>query len=224
MNDIRNRFHQEWLIPFCERHGYSDAGFVSESVDKLDPSDAKDFMAAVDDGLVVHDNGVFRAPCSKATEQIFWQGDTKTSPRKISLWIEPIITMAGLSRLHRKYGWPMSQLGMQSKTWAFDLVAYSKDKERELVTCEVKKTWREVEKLISFMGLHNNSLEEEISSIQGAERNAFKKVIGLRLSRAPIFWALGPGNESRVFEVKYGADEEVMLVPSEDKTLAYKCA
>src|SRR5690606_30736031 len=123
--NFKDRLIDEWLAPFCERHGYAMGGFVGASVEKLDPIDASDFLSAIDEGLVVHDRGIFRAPCSKATEQIFWQGDKKSSPRRISLWLEPIITMAGLFRLYAKYGWPKSQLGMQSRTWAFDLVAYT---------------------------------------------------------------------------------------------------
>lgn len=221
MNNFKNRLYPEWLIPFCERHGYSGLGFVGASVEKLESLDAKGFFAAIEDGLVVHEKGIFRAPCSSATERIFWEGEKKTVPRKITLWIEPIITMAGLSRLHREHGWPMSQLGMQSKTWAFDLVAYSKEQEQELVACEVKKSWREIEKLVSLMELYKATPESEISEFKGVARNAFKKIIGLRLSKASIFWALGPGGRSIIFKVKYGPNDEVMLVPTDEKALTY---
>lgn len=222
MDEFRKRLREAWLIPFCSRHGYSDAGFVGESVDKLDPIDATDFLAAIDDELVVHENGIFRAPCSKATEQIFWQWGTKQIPVKISLWREPIITMAGLARLHRKFGWPRSQLGMQSKSWAFDLVAYSPDQSEELIACEVKKSWTEVEKLISLMQKHKSSSVESISRVSGSERNALKKVFGLRLSKPPVFWALGPNGQSLVFRMKYDsiggvdfnlAGEQALLYP-----------
>ncbi|KGK42813.1 hypothetical protein LH51_04300 [Nitrincola sp. A-D6] len=198
MNNFRERLLAEWLEPFCERHGYATTGFIWESVDKLDPADAKDFLAAVDEGLVVHDSGVFRAPCSKATEQIFWQGLKTTSPRKITLWIEPVITMAGLFRLHSKYGWPRSQLGMQSKTWAFDVVAYAQDQDQELLACEVKKSWREIEKLISLMSIHKASPPERIAGVSGAERNALKKVIGCARQSRPCF-----GRSVRVIEAQY---------------------
>jgi hypothetical protein len=224
MDEFRKRLHKEWLIPFCERHGYSDAGFVVQSIDKLDPIDAKDFLAAVDDGLVLHENGIFRAPCSKATEQIFWQWDTKQFPVKISLWREPIITMAGLARLHRSFGWPRSQLGMQSKSWAFDLMAYSPDQSEELIACEVKKSCSEIEKLVFLMQKHRFSSEEAISSLSGSERNALKKVIGLRLSKPPLFWALGPNSQSMVFKMEYDASSGVHFELADEQALLYAIA
>jgi hypothetical protein len=221
INEFKDRLRREWLIPFCNKHGYSDEGFVVSSIDKVAETDARDFLTAIDDGLVVHDNGVFTAPCSKATEQIFWQGEKTTSPRRITLWIEPIITIAGLSKLHRNFMWPKNQLGLQSKTWAFDLVAYSSNLTREMVACEVKKSWSEIEKLILFMEKHKSSPEDGIINIKGSERNALKKVIGLRLCRAPKFWALGPDGKYRIFEVEYEANNCVALRPTTEKALIY---
>jgi hypothetical protein len=40
------------------------------------------------------------------------------------VWIEPVVTIAAMARLHFEFGWPISCLGMQSKTWAFDLMGY----------------------------------------------------------------------------------------------------
>ena len=221
MDEFRKRLHKEWLIPFCKRYGYSDSGFLGQSVDKLDPIDAADFLAAVDDELVVHEDGIFRAPCSKANEQIFWQWDTKQIPVKISLWREPIITMAGLARLHRNFGWPRALLGMQSKSWAFDLVAYSLNQSEELIACEVKKSWVEVEKLVFLMQKHQFSSDDAISNVSGSERNAFKKVIGLRSSKPPVFWALGPKDQSMVFRMEYDANGGVFFNLADEHALLY---
>ena len=84
--------------------------------------------------------GFFLAPLSKAREQIFWTGSKNVDPRPLTLWIEPIITIGALAKLHVLYGWPAEKLGTQSKTWAFDLVGYGANKNDELLACEVKKS------------------------------------------------------------------------------------
>src|SRR5262245_22970384 len=118
--EFTRRLRQDWLPAFCKPRHYSEEGFAESSIGGLDPADARDFLTALDHGLVEHKDGVFTAPCSKAKEQIFWEyGPKLVSPRPINLWIEPIITIAGLARLCGEFGWPRSQLGMQSKTWAF---------------------------------------------------------------------------------------------------------
>jgi len=48
MNEFKDRLFAEWLEAFCEWNGYSTAGFSRESVDKLDPAGAADFLAAID--------------------------------------------------------------------------------------------------------------------------------------------------------------------------------
>lgn len=60
-------------------------------------------MQAVDYGLVQHRDGTFLAPHSSAKEQIFWQCVQSSVPRKVTLSLEPIISIAGLMRLHRDF-------------------------------------------------------------------------------------------------------------------------
>src|SRR5712664_1953376 len=43
---------------------------------------------------------------------------------KVTIWVEPIITVAVLSRLHFKWGWPKELIGTQSQKWEFDVTAY----------------------------------------------------------------------------------------------------
>lgn len=204
LDQFRARLGPEWLNPFCSKRGFSTSGFVQSSVEKLSPIDAEDFIFAIDHGLVEHDLGTFRTPLSKAKEQIFWEGPRDTDPRKITLWLEPIITIAGLARLYRDFGWPPGCVGLQSATWAFDLVAYDSGYTGEMLVCEVKKSMQEVDKLIGFMVRHANADPAIASTLRGPELNAFRKVIALRKSASSTFWALGPAAYSRVFKVIRG--------------------
>jgi len=202
LDEFKNRLSSEWLIPFCNARGFSHEGFNTNTIENLSEADAHDFMQAIDNGLVIHDKGIFTSGCSKAKEQIFWEGARSSVPRKVTLWLEPIITIAGLIRLHRDFGWDAKRLGMQSQTWAFDLVGYQEDLITELLICEVKKTQRELDKLLDFMKKHASTPAEAESELKGAERNAFKKVLALRQSESSVFWALGPNRYGRVFKVQ----------------------
>ena len=77
--------------------------------------------------------------------------------------------------------------------------------------CEVKKTRKEVDKLIEFMKRHQATPSSKENELKGAELNAMRKVIGLRRSRASVFWILGPGGYEQVFSVNYNADGSVTL-------------
>lgn len=123
-------------------------------MDKIEEPDAYDFMDAVDHGLVTYEKGAFVAACSRLKEYMFWEGLRTGVPRRLTLWLEPIITIAGLRRLQRDFGWPPDRLGMQSSTWAFDFVGYAADQETEVIVCEVKRTKREVDSLLELMELH----------------------------------------------------------------------
>jgi hypothetical protein len=224
LEQFKSRLCSEWLLPFCFPRGYSPEGFRYESVEKLAPADADDFMQAIDHGLVSHHAGRFTAPCSKATEQIFWEGARKDAPRKITLWLEPVITIAGLMRLHRKFGWPAGVLGLQSKTWAFDLVAYHADRDSERIVCEVKKSVGEVDRLITFMEKHASTPAEGEVGVSGPERNALRKVTALRSSASEVFWVLGPGRYERIFKVHRHAPGTIALHPTAESDLFYRDA
>jgi len=178
-------------------------------------------MQAVDSGLVHHHGGTFSAAQSKAKEQIFWQGAKNSVPRKVTLWLEPIITIAGLMRLHRDYLWSANQLGLQSKTWAFDLVGYAaEDLSTEHLVCEVKKTEHEVDTLLELMHKHLNTPTEMEREFKAAERNAFKKVLALRKSASKVFWALGPNDYGFVFNIIRSQHGAVGLHATDKSALA----
>ncbi|MCF7532284.1 hypothetical protein [Pseudomonas petrae] len=123
---------------FCDHREYAYGGFVASALDKLSEVDARDFIDAVDSGLVTHQAGAFEAACSNAKKYLFWEGATSVSPRRLTLWLEPVITIAGLRRLHHRYGWPHA-------SYAFDFVGYQADQKTELAVCEAKPTQRAVQ-------------------------------------------------------------------------------
>ena len=210
------RLHSKLLPSYCNapNRQYDLEGFQEESIGNLNSYDAQWFLRALDSGLVTEQDGSFTCARSAAKETIFWEGSKTAVPRPITLWIEPIITLGALARLNEEFGWPAESLGAQSKTWAFDLVCYDKDTEREHVVCEVKKTKREIEKLIHYMQ-HYSGMEamNEEPGNQTA-RNAYRKVQGIRQCWPELFWALGPNNDSHVFEVKRGRSSDIFSLIS----------
>ncbi len=206
---FQDRILNEFLPTFCASRSYSMDGF-KEDWNKVSEADATDFLRAFSAGLVKHESrGLYRAPRSYASEQFFWQGLRKKSPRPITLWLEPIITIAVLARLHFELGWPKESLGTQTKGgWAFDAATYSSsDSEVEYIACEVKKTSAEVSKLLELMDRFGKNPDAAVAL---NEQNAFRKVKALRSRRSPWFWAVGPGRSSHAFRVEY-AEEDVVL-------------
>lgn len=219
---FESRLQNDWLGPFCEARSFSCDGFKTQSIAKLSPKDANNFMRAVDGGLVTHRDGTFNAACSKAKEQIFWTGLRSISPRPLTLWLEPIITIGGLARLHEDFGWSADRLGLQSSTWAFDLVGYAGDGKTELLVCEVKKTEREINKLTELMTKHLATPAEALSELKGSERNAFKKVLSLRNSGSQVFWALGPEHHGFVFRIRRDHAGSIGLELSDESALVVR--
>lgn len=224
MNEItkfNHRLTQEWLVPFCLAKGLTHEGFDGQAAERLSENDARDFMESLDYGLVTnHQSGRFVAPQSKATESIFWECSKKSVPRKITLWLEPIITMGALRRLQRDFGWTREFLGLQSKTWAFDLVAYSpKDQNLEYLVCEVKKSVKEIDSLLIFMMKHLDSPSSIENTLKGSERNAFRKIMALRDSSCEVFWALGPNSYGFIYKVLRGNNNSVELLPADESAL-----
>lgn len=199
----------EWLPSFCNapHRNYSVAGFRQESICKLSEFDAYWFLVAVDSKLVFESDGFFVSPQSKAKEQIFWDWGKGKNPRPLNLWLEPIITIGAVARLAKEFGWPIEQLGMQSKTWAFDLVCYDKRGE-EYVVCEVKKTSKEIASLLAVMSSYCVQQPLAQAPANGKERNAYRKVQGVRRSWPRVFWALGPGDAGSAFTVRRDNDPD----------------
>src|SRR5690242_7228605 len=120
---FRDQILNDFLPIFCNHpsRAWGADGFTADW-SKITEEDAADFLRGIQGGLVEHvGRGQYRAPRSPHKEQLFWSGSTKTHPRPISLWIEPIIGIAVLARLHFGLGWPKQSLGTETKDGAFDV-------------------------------------------------------------------------------------------------------
>ena len=221
---FKSRILNEFLPAYCKdpKRLYSLAGYKPES-NTVSSHDARYFLQAIDGGLVIDSGGVrLRAPQSRAFESLFWEGLKARSPRPITLWVEPVITIGCIARLHFEFGWPRECLGMQSARWEFDVTAYLPGRlEAEYIACEVKKTVKELDVLMENMLVLCGQPELDAKSIPAVQMNAYKKVVGLRARRAPIFWAVGPDGESRVFNVSYLVDAKISLRPTTMERLMY---
>jgi hypothetical protein len=219
---FRDRIVGTLLPQFCNSRGWSCEGF-KEDWKKVTEKDAADFLLALDAGLVEHQGrGLYRAPKSQASEQFFWSGRKNISPRPITLWVEPIITVAVLYRLHSEWGWPRDLLGTQSQKWEFDVTAYrTPDSDKEYVACEVKKKDGELDQLVELMQRFaaGRDLCDAIKSSR--EENACRKLKGLQARRASIFWAVGPGGANKVFRMTYTDGGRVTFTPASDDALRY---
>lgn len=218
MDTFKKRLFRDWLPAYCNdlNRQYSLEGFVEDSISALSPVDARDFMRALDRQLLVcDDGGRFTAPLSKATEVIFWEHERNTVPRKITLWLEPVITIACVARLHLDFGWPLEMIGMQSDGYAFDVATYpSGCLDQMMIAGEVKKTTKELNSLISKLSLCCAEGEHDHCLNLGSRKNAHKKWVGLNRFRGSIFWAVGPGADNRVFRVIFRDEHAVALEPA----------
>lgn len=220
--DFESILYQRLIPEFCEdpNRGCDIAHFVRES-NRLGERDARDFVEAWNAGLIEHQGrGLYRATNSAASEQFFWEGRKIQSPRSYTLWMEPVITVAALWRLHHTHKWPKHLIGTQSLDWAFDLVAMLPAEPSEYIAGEVKKTSREINHLIELMQ-HFACTPDAPTPSSGKLRNAYKKVAALRARKAPIFWAIGPEMFSKVFRVTYHVGGIVDLAPVDDRVLRF---
>ena len=227
MTDARSTFEDlvyDQLIPeFCSDPGrhLDAAGFRPESL-TISEEDARYFLLAWQSGLIEHQGrGLYVAKQSSTKEQFFWEGRRDERPKRFTLWLEPVITVGGLARLHFDFSWPSELIGSQSKDWAFDLVAVLPGRNGEYIAGEVKKSSREIDDLIILMEEYGRYPDEEEPANSGKRRNAFKKVRALRARQAPLFWALGPNSDSRVFQVGYQDDGSLSFTSVSNAALQF---
>lgn len=221
---FQDRILNDFLPAFCNdpTRAYGIDGFRPDW-QRVSELDATDFLRGIDAGLVRHvGRGLYRAPRSYASEQFFWQGRTRRRPRSITLWIEPIITVAVLARLHFELHWPKELLGTQTRDWAFDVAAYpSSDSDVEHIACEVKKSTAEIGRLLELMNRFGACPSADAAL---RERNAFKKLQALRSRRTLLFWAVGPGRSSHAFRMGYSEEGTVSFQEIEIEKLDYLSA
>jgi len=202
--EFRLRVIERLLPEFCRHYNCATTGFREETLERIGEVDAHWFLQALESGAVQRRDGAFfEAIKSKAKEMIFWHGAKLVSPRPITLWAEPVITIAAAGRLHGGFGWPKDRIGLQSKrNWAFDLVGYRADDSTPLV-CEVKKSRAEIDALDAaihtFLSRPPGTVEPKHSGL----RNAYRKVKALRLMRPRVLWLQGPENYHKVYKVNW---------------------
>ena len=222
--EFTRRVRDEWLPAYCAdpARNYSVNGFRSTSV-RVSEVDAVDCMRAIDHRVVTdHGGGRYKAPRSTVREVLFWEGLRNIAPRPITLWIEPVITMAAAARLNLDYGWPKGAIGLQSKKWGFDFVAYaSPESDQEHIVGEVKKTDRELQKLISDLKCLSGESNGPSGEQGGASPNSRKKWDELLQRKPPILWALGPAGAGAVFAVTYPQEHCAVLTEATHSVLNY---
>jgi hypothetical protein len=225
LHAFRNRILNDFLPTFCNdpSRSWGADGFKADWC-KICELDAADFLRGIDGGLIKHvGRGQYLAPRSYAKEQFFWSGAKQKTPRPMTLWVEPIITIAVLARLHFDLGWPKKLIGTQTKDWAFDAATYlSSDSHVEYIACEVKKSTTELEHLVDVMNRFGKAPHGD--GIRAPkEENAFKKLEALRSRRPAVFWAVGPGGSNYAFKMGYAKDGLVSFQEIAIGELAYPC-
>lgn len=176
-------------------------GFDATSITVAE-ADVRDCMLAIDLGVVLDKGGGrYVANQSSAFECLFREGHKVKSPRRISLSLEPVITFAALARLHLAHRWPRENLGMQSKGWGFDLVAYGKPADKNpRIPGEVKKSSVELTQLKDdFLKLSDSGA----SATGEVKENSARKWRELLTTRPKLVWLGGPNAESYVFTPSY---------------------
>ncbi len=201
LNRFADRVLHEWLPTYCSDPGrdYDASNFKLDSIAVSEP-DAIDCMLAIDERVMAdRGGGRYWAPRSSAQEVLFWDGTRKIHPRSIWLWLEPVITFAGVGRLHWKFGWPTSKLGTQPPGWAFDVAAYKSESDGETdILGEVKKSLRELDQLRRDL----LSLSEGIPEAS-VKANSLKKWKALIAQKPRVLWLLGPSGAEYVYLPSY---------------------
>jgi len=132
-----------------------------------------------------------------------------------------IIVIASVTRLHIDHGWPIGCLSAPRKYWAFDVAARWPEGNGIRIAGEIKKTRKEIDALVMRMQHFCALPLQDETEMKPADHNAYRKVAALRKTRAPLFWALGPGGYGHVFCIGY-ADEPVLTMTETDASaLAY---
>ena len=197
---------EDLLVWFCRHYGYPTDGFTSDTLQRVSEHDAKWFLDALSGKTVARGGGLLKTDLGAAKEPIIGQGRTTISPRPLTIWVEPVITIEAAHRLHTEFGWPKQLIGLQShERGAFDLIAYDAPG-KPRIAAEVKKTDRAIDDLIEAMAgyLSQPPLDEEPR--HDKQRNAYRKVVALRQMRAPLLWALGPKGLGKVFRYQPSDD------------------
>lgn len=226
VREFLRRLWQEWLPCYCQApdRNHSGEGFKPASI-VVTPEDASNCLRALDHGVVQDlGGGRYRAPLSQTDDFFFSEGRRAIVPRPITFLRESVITFAAAGRLYLDYGWPKALVGVQGQDWAFDVftsLSPSTDSPTEYIAGEVKKSATELQALIDLMRTFAQTDLVDVDSLTKEQMNAYKKVQRLRHIHAPLFWAIGPGNISLLFDVAYALSGEITFTEADLSRLAY---
>ena len=205
IDEFLRRLRSEWLPSFCAARAedFQPEGFLEGSVQTLSEYDAEWFLKAVDGKLVVENAGIFRGKNGAIRDQIFWSGRRGSNVRALTLWVEPVITIGAVARLVMTFGWPPEFVSSQpSSPSPFDFSCFVPSSKFKRILGEVKKTDTELEALIWSMKVMGTHLPFDVEPSKRAERNAYRKVVGLRARWPDFFWALGPQVIGAVYSIR----------------------
>jgi len=197
------RMRGEWLMAYCSdpQRRYNPTGFDPSSL-RVSEVDARDCARAIDEA-VVRDlgGGRYRAARSSGDEVLFWEGHKTRSPRRITAWLEPVITFAALARLHYRHHWPKECLGAQSADWAYDMVGFrSPDDDNPVLLGEIKKTSKGIRALRDdLLALADGATPSSRS------KNSVRKWYALLATRPELLWLMGPCEEAYVYAPIYSS-------------------
>jgi hypothetical protein len=231
MEDVTSRFRrllEQTLIPdFCSKsaRNMNPSDFRDKNLSLLSKIDMDDFLRGWEAQILKPTGGgLYKTDQGGASEQFFWSGRKANAPRTFTLWIEPIISLAVLALMHLDLGWPKTLVDTQSeRDWAFDIFGCKSESNRSMfIACEVKKSRKEVDALISDMQSFGRQPSLSSEFLKGSKRNAFRKVKALRKHKPHIFWAVGPGRYEKVFSVQSSEDDVIEFDPISTQSLAWR--
>ena len=223
LNAFKRILHDSLIPEYCQGAFLGPAGAqFRESKLKLNEDDARNFVQGWEAQLLSHIGGrKYRGAKNGAAEKFFHSRSKALVPRTFTLAQESVIAVAALARLHFAFQWPKDLLGTQSKDHSFDAVAFLPNQKTEHVACEVKTCRRDIDRLLSEMQRY---CFPEYHCRVSIKEDAFKKVLGLRTRRAPIFWAIAPSGVSEVFNVSYQESGAVVMKQANESVLKYPLA
>lgn len=222
--EFYRRLISEWVISDCNVRGddVQPQGFVDSNFRDLSEFDAHWFLVALEANHMTETLSVFHTIGHGVKLRIFSHGTSWEALRKTTLSLEPIICVGAVARLIDQYGWPASQLGQCAFPWPFDLVCFDRDRKKELVNCEVKKSHNEVAALMNWMRYFAAIAPLEVTPTNSIKKNAYKKIVGLRKSRPAYFWVLGPEGIGNTYRLVWDRDDTLFqFAPVPERVLAY---
>lgn len=224
-NEFYRRLISEWVISDCNIRGddVQPEGFDDTNFQHVSEFDARWFLEALDAGHMMETQSVFHTSGHEVNLRIFSHLQRGPTIRKTTLSLEPIINVGAVARLIDQYGWPSSQLGQSPFPYPFDLICFYKGRKHELIVCEVKKSHKEVDILMNWMRKFSAIAPLEVIPTNGAAKNAYKKVVGLRKTRPEFFWVLGPEGIGRTYRIARQHDGVLFQFESmPERVLAYR--